>query len=70
MPEMIEVPAAEAILDAASDAFPFLLEPETFPVFYAWMVKRGRVKPDYTPEKMRSDLITISAALGWSVRRA
>jgi hypothetical protein len=68
--EMIETDALGAVLNCAADALPFILEPETFPVFYAWMCRRGRVKPDYTAEKMRSDVITINAALGWWVPRA
>lgn len=62
-PKMVEVPAADAILNAASDAFPFLLEPETFPVFYEWMRKRGRVQSNYTAEMMHQDLVTINGRL-------
>ena len=64
MPEMISVPALGAILSAASDAFPFLLEPETFPVFYAWMQHRGQVAATYTAEQMHQDLTVIYSALG------
>jgi hypothetical protein len=61
--EMIEVSEKAAVYNVAEDLIPFVLEPETFPVFWAWMKSRGRIKPTYSYEDMREDLGTVLVAI-------
>lgn len=60
MPEKIEVSAADAIVHAGADCMLFVLQPETFPVFAAWLREnQPLLHADYTDENMREDLTTI-----------
>ena len=59
-PEMIEVDAIEAILNAGEDVFRYVLTPEVLPGFYAWMkAQRGVVASSYELGHMRTDLETL-----------
>lgn len=60
----IEVSASAAICHAAADCMAFVMQPETWPVFEAWLRKhQPALDPDYTSANMLEDLITIYNAL-------
>lgn len=63
MPEMIAVSEKAAVYNCAEDVIAFALLPETFPVFWEYMNRLGRIKPDYTESMMRADMRTILDAI-------